>query len=240
MNQDYHDPPCLKEYLDTFTPPLPYPLPVILSKPISPILKHIMYINLDRSTERRQQMEEMFSTYGLKAERFVAIQNDSFPALGCAQSHLAVIKRAQEQGYPQVLIMEDDFESIVPPEEFHQRIWQIPENGYDVFQLVLGKYRGEVITGSLFTQVKESQMSTGYIVHSRLYDRLIQLMEASCSMLELTWKHHLYANDQAWKPIQPLVNWLCFTDPIARQRKGISTLNGQHVEYDAQERVSSL
>lgn len=231
MNQPdtFSDTPKLKDYLDTFTPPLPYPIPRIL--------KHILYINLDRSVERRQKMEEIFSVYGLKAERFRAIQNNSFPALGCAQSHLAVLKQARDRGYPQVLIMEDDFEPLVTPDEFHQRIRKIPDNGYDVFQLVLGKFRGEVIEDSPFTKVLESQMSTGYIVHERFYDRLIQIMEEGCSKLELTWQHWLYANDQVWKPIQPFVDWFCFTEPIARQRKGISTLNGQHVEYDGQERV---
>ena len=236
----FRDPPKLKEYLDTFTPPLPYPLPVILSNPISPILKHIVYINLDRSTERRQQMEEMFSNYGLTAERFSAIQNDSFPLLGCAQSHLAVLKRAREQGYQQVLIMEDDFEPTVSPEEFRQRIWQVSENGYDVFQLVLGTFRGEVMVGSPFTKVLESQNGAGYIVHERFYDRLIQLLEKGCSNLELTWEIWLYSNDIIWKPIQPLVDWLCFTDPIARQRPCFSTINNQYVEYNEQERVESM
>ena len=204
------------------------------------ILKHILYINLDRSVDRRQQMEEMFSTYGLKAERFPAIQNDYFPELGCAQSHLAVLKRAREQGYPHVLIMEDDFETLLSPKEFHQKIQQIPENGYDVFHLVLGKYRGEVIHGSPFTKILESQNAGGYIVHERFYDQLIQILEEGCSKLELTWQHWLYANDQIWKPVQPLVDWLCFTEPIAKHRDGVSTLNGQHVIYDVQEQVSSL
>ena len=90
----------------------------------------IFYINLDSRPERKIAVEQLFSKYGIKAERFPAIQltpeqnehlrqdgcyfrGDERPeharyTKSCTLSHLSVIFRAKLMGYKNVLVFEDD------------------------------------------------------------------------------------------------------------------------------------
>ncbi len=77
------------------------------------------YINLDRSTQRREHIEQQLQVHGLKGwiERFAAVDGrEKFPqlertqanALGCLQSHRNAI--AQSDPAANLLILEDDIE----------------------------------------------------------------------------------------------------------------------------------
>ena len=55
----------------------------------------VVYINLERLTDRRAHMESLLSTYKIKAQRFPAIEH-SHGLYGCGLSHLGVLKLAQQ------------------------------------------------------------------------------------------------------------------------------------------------
>ena len=78
-------------------------------------IPHIFYINLDKRTDRRAEIEQELQQFNLydKAERFPAIPVPNQGILGCTMSHLAVLKLAKERKYKQVLILEDDFFFII-------------------------------------------------------------------------------------------------------------------------------
>jgi glycosyl transferase family 25 len=57
-------------------------------------IHRIVYINLDRRTDRRQQLEDelqRLSIPGAKIERFAAVEHVE-GLIGCGLSHLAVIR----------------------------------------------------------------------------------------------------------------------------------------------------
>jgi GR25 family glycosyltransferase involved in LPS biosynthesis len=70
----------------------------------------IYCINLDHRTDRWQQAQEEFEKIGIKdnVTRFSAIKNEINGALGCRDSHLAIIKEAKLNNYKNILIFEDD------------------------------------------------------------------------------------------------------------------------------------
>jgi glycosyl transferase, family 25 len=74
----------------------------------------IIVINLEHRTDRRIEMEKQLSRIGWRAEFFSAIRPESdanFPSVGargCFLSHLSVLKRAQNLGAQQLVILEDD------------------------------------------------------------------------------------------------------------------------------------
>jgi GR25 family glycosyltransferase involved in LPS biosynthesis len=92
--------------------------------------KKIFYINLESRIDRKIDIEEQFSLYGIKAERFRAITlteqenlslvkdgcnayHDDRPKYArftksCTLSHINVILRAKIMGYENVLVFEDD------------------------------------------------------------------------------------------------------------------------------------
>ncbi|MBM3856794.1 MAG: hypothetical protein FJ390_02385 [Verrucomicrobia bacterium] len=52
-------------------------------------------------------MKRAFKPFGIDCERFSAIQHER-GALGCTLSHLTLIARAKEKGWPYVMVLEDD------------------------------------------------------------------------------------------------------------------------------------
>ena len=98
-------------------------------------IERIIFINLDKRTDRLEQINDEFKRFNLedKAERFPAIYHPS-GTVGCGKSHLAVLKLAKERKYKNVLILEDDFHFVVSKDDFEYNLKQFFENvkEYDV------------------------------------------------------------------------------------------------------------
>lgn len=191
-----------------------------------------IYINLDRRTDRRAEMEAELTKIGMTAERFPAIERKP-GALGCGLSQLAVLRRAKEEGWENVLILEDDFTFLVDRATFDQELktvfdLKIP---YDVIMLSYGSTISTPFN-SILSRVKTAQTASGYIVHNRFYDTLIHTWNNATINLETTGDEHKWAIDQAWKPLQPTAEWFCFNRRIGKQRPGFSDNVGAFVTYN--------
>ena len=192
---------------------------------------HSLYINLDERPDRKAQFEEECRRMDLYVERFPAIR--THPGLsGCSQSHLRVLKLARDRKYPFVMVFEDDFEFLITKEEFKEIISSLPED-YDVVMLSYNLIRSEPYNDK-FGRALEVQTASGYIVHSRFYDKLIAIWEEGLSLLQ---EHDAYAfdshymNDQYWKQLQPNNNWYYSCKRVGKQRDGWSNLYEQPVTY---------
>jgi hypothetical protein len=189
------------------------------------------YINLNRRTDRREQIEAECQKIGISIERFPAIEH-WFGGFGCLQSHLAVLKLARERGYPAVTIFEDDFQFLVTKEEFEDVLSKVPDN-FDVLMLSYNLFRGQAYNDT-FGKVIEVQSASGYIVHSRFYDKLIANLQEAVQYFgrDLTpTGYGRYTNDQYWKRLQPDSNWLYSLKRIGLQRPSYSDLEKTHVNY---------
>jgi GR25 family glycosyltransferase involved in LPS biosynthesis len=68
------------------------------------------YINLERSTERKNKIENQINVYKIESlERFNALE-DNWKQYSCTKSHLAVLENCIQNGYETVFISEDDFD----------------------------------------------------------------------------------------------------------------------------------
>lgn len=199
-------------------------------------LDKIFYINLDKRTDRREEIEKELQKYNLydNAERFPAIHTPEQGILGCTMSHLATIKLAKERNYKQVLIVEDDFYFIIPKEEFENELITFFESkipfdacmiSYNIIQSVPTEY-------PFLQKIIEAQTASGYIIHQSLYDPLIKVLEDAIEPLRETHQHWIYANDQIWKNIQPQTNWYALTTRCGKQRDGFSDNSNRYQEYD--------
>lgn len=190
---------------------------------------YCFYINLDRRQDRRIQLEGELSKLGIEGERFAAIAREP-GGLGCTQSHIAVLKLARERKYPSVLILEDDFESLVSKDVWDETIANIPET-YDVILVAYNLQIG-IPFNDRFGKVIESQSTPGYIIHSSYYDTLIARWEEGLALYEQYPEHHwLYILDQYWKPLQPVGNWYYTRMCLGRQRAGYSDLSKTFVDH---------
>lgn len=178
------------------------------------------YINLDRRTDRRAEIEG--ELVGFDVERFPAIHNGS-GIVGCGMSHIAVLKLARERGYPEVMIFEDDFQWIGD-----RVIPELPAD-YDVCMLAYNT-QTPLADGTPWARGRNAQTTSGYIVHSRMYDRLIEVWEDGLQKLRTTGRHWDFALDQYWKQLQETHMWYCASPRKGKQRPSFSDLAGRFID----------
>ena len=188
---------------------------------------HAVYINLDHRTDRRAEIESECARLGVPVERFPA-RTSVTPSHGCTLSHLEVLKLAKERGLPEVLIFEDDFQFLITREEWTELLAHLPAD-YDVVMLSYNLLRSEPYNDR-FGRVLEVQTASGYLVHSRFYDTLIETMEDGYARFLETGAHWLYTNDQYWKRLQPTARWYYSLLRVGKQRPGFSDLGQKFVD----------
>jgi len=202
----------------------------VLKEPSVPLL----YINLDKRTDRREQIEQQLDTYGLSYERLPAIYHP-FGIVGCTKSHLAALYLAKKRGYKRVWIMEDDFEFLVSREEMESAL-QILCSGDIKFDVCMFAYnalqRKEIEGSDCFFQICEAQTASSYVVEEHYYNKLIQLYEKTIPLLEKTRRHWEYANDQSWKILQSSDYWIATRPRFGKQRHGFSDNAQEYMSYD--------
>jgi GR25 family glycosyltransferase involved in LPS biosynthesis len=194
-------------------------------------IDRIVYINLNRRKDRRTQIQQELERMDVSGIRFEAIE--TIPGyIGCTQSHLEVLRQARDAGARQVAIFEDDFQWIVSKQivQTHLRAFFESHISYDVLMLSYNIQQSEPYN-TLVSYAREAQTASGYIVHSRFYDTLIQTLEEALPRLVTTGHHWLYMNDQIWKSLQKHSEWFYFNTRLGQQRPGFSDLANKYVEY---------
>jgi len=188
-----------------------------------------IYINLDRRTDRRAELEAELEQMGIEAERFPAIEREP-GGIGCTASHIAVLKLARERGYEEVMILEDDFSFKVTKDELEQALKSLPVY-YDMVLLAFKLIRG-IPSSPPLGRVFEAQTTGGYIIHSRYYTTLIDRWTQGLALYEMYPEQHWnYILDQYWKPLQKIHTWYYFIKPIGMQRPSWSDLGKQMMLY---------
>jgi len=193
----------------------------------------IIYINLNRRTDRRNEIEEELNNFGLEYERFEAYDTPNFGTLGCFKSHLSVLKLAKERNYKNILILEDDFTSLVSKEEFEKNLsgFFSLNLDWDVCMISYNIKNSQELQNNIVNKIIEAQTASGYIVNNHYYDKLIQLYDVALILLEETRAHWLYANDQIWKQYQPNDNWYYFKTRLGKQRPSYSDNTEEFQDY---------
>ena len=190
------------------------------------------YINLDRRPDRRAEIEGELARMGISGERFPAIENAD-GAIGCMMSHLKVLQLAKERGYPNVLILEDDLTFLVGKEELWGALDSaMKEAGgdYEVIMLAYSIRESTVFSPNLLA-IDYAGTASGYIVHSRFYDTLINMAHWALEKYLETGCKGLFAYDVVWKRVQGN-RWFATSKRIGMQRASFSDIEGRHVNYN--------
>lgn len=199
----------------------------------------IIYINLEHRNDRKEQIESELNNMCVKYERYNAIYTPGNGPVGCALSHLNVLKLAKERNYKNVLIIEDDFTFLVDKNTFENILKKLfsssISNKFDVCMLGYNLIRYSELEeplGSFLYKIVEAQTASAYIVNQHYYDKLIELFEYASKQLSLTRIHWIYSIDQIWKPLQLSDNWYCFNERIGKQRASFSDNSEKWVDYN--------
>jgi hypothetical protein len=185
----------------------------------------VIYVNLEKRPDRRAEIESEFVKLGISGERFVAIEH-KLGIVGCGLSHLAILKRARDEGWPNVMIFEDDFEAVVDVTTFHAILTNFFEtiHDWDALMFAYGLQEGRPYNDT-FGYVTKASTTAGYIVHQRMYDSLIHIWEEAIPKLEQTGEHWNYALDQVWKALQPTSQWFYTMNRMGKQRGSYSDIS---------------
>ena len=185
----------------------------------------VVYINLDKRTDRRQHIESLLSTYDIPAQRFEAIEHDH-GLYGCGLSHLAVLKLARDNGWRNVLILEDDILFNLPKQDFEQDIERLFTQGpdFDVFMLDINLQRSHPVPPyDWLIGVDYAHCAGAYIVKQHYYQKLIDMYEWALPLLLATGMHWIYANDAVWGRLQETDRWYTFKHfRVCKQMPGYS------------------
>lgn len=205
----------------------------------------IFYINLDSRPGRKATVEKLFNQYGIKAERFSAIQlspeqNENLRQDGCffrgderpeharytkscTLSHLSVIFRAKLMGYKNVLVFEDDVifrEDIIPELSLALEDLKKQER-WDMFYIGCNPLKYKKVTEHLGMS-KGALAAHAYAVNNHFYD----------TILSIPFKH-LPSTDMYYHNLGTLESNRIYMamQNLAWQSPSYSTLEETNVDY---------
>lgn len=162
--------------------------------------------------------------------------------VGCARSHLAVLKLARERNYENILILEDDFMFCVSKNGFEKQLTNFYNSkiNFDVCMLSYHLTKSEDINFEIMGlpqiifigRVINAQSAADYLINKHYYDKLIELYEFAIPLLASTRKHWIYACDMIWHQLQEKDRWYYFKNRIGKQRNGYSDIGQKMVIYE--------
>jgi len=193
-----------------------------------------VYINLDKRTDRRAQIEAELAHMNVHGERFPAIYVPTYGGVGCAMSHAAVVRQAAEDKVTSLLVLEDDFYWTVPDRAtLDARLvatWDsVPD--YDVILFDYSIVQGTSVN-TYVGRALEASSAAGYLVSGHYLERLAACLEGGAALYQqnphASW---VYINDQYWKRLQSTDRWYYLTPRLGTQRDGYSDLSQRMVKH---------
>ena len=190
----------------------------------------ILYINLDKRTDRKEAMENILKDYDY--ERVSAIE-DQDGYIGCAKSHIKCIEIARARKYQRVIILEDDF-MFYKDNNFKNII--LPET-FDIF-LLCNRIKAHVSMIDPFIKVKDCSWMAGHILNQSIYNDLIDNLEKGIE-LRKGKKGHDYKLDIYWNKLFDHYECISHNFIFATQREGYSNIMNENKKYSSDQTIES-
>jgi GR25 family glycosyltransferase involved in LPS biosynthesis len=207
-------------------------------------IHRIYCINLDRRKDRWNTIcLPQFIKLNLQVERVSAVDGvlidlpcDCSPQLrgriGCAMSHLKVLRLAQQDHLERILILEDDVsfaDDFIPMSS--RLITHVPAD-WDMIFLGANHMIKPTHIGNGITKFNKAFTTHAYIVNSRMIDKLIQLINRSinewtqsCENTPRTALDVIYADLMSTHKVYG------FHKTLVTQTPSISDIEGRYVNY---------
>lgn len=187
-------------------------------------VEKIVYINLDHRADRRKSIENVLKNVcSEKIVRFSACSEPTMGHLGCAKSHVEVLKMAIQQKWENVLILEDDavynnFNATYPLFE------KLSKNPFDV--IVVGGTAAQFDRKTY--KVSKACCTTGYLINRHYYTTLLENFSETVIQLTNDYsQHHKFAIDQNWHKLMRKDNWLITSPSLFHQVSDYSDIENK-------------
>jgi glycosyl transferase family 25 len=189
------------------------------------MIDHIVYINLESRTDRKQQVEKELSIFpSEKVTRFDAIKQEP-GGIGCSMSHAGALKLAIQNNWKNVLIVEDDVQWTDLANGM-PLVKKLAKNPFDVICL-----SGHGVKFNYKTYKLEScHGRTAYLVNNHYFKTLLANFEEGLQKLQQTYTHD-YRGDVYWNKLQKKDNWYIIMPQMCIQRPSFSDIENKFVDY---------
>lgn len=191
-----------------------------------------LYINLDKRTDRRKEIEEEFQRIGIdvkKVHRLSANENPQRPEVGCSSSHIKAMEYIMQlpKNVKTVLVMEDDFSFCDDANLVHESFNKLFDGkSQDFWDVIFLSYRikqrkdyDDLLSISL-----KSATASGYLIKRDYAPTLLENYIEGYPLLLTTGQHWLYAVDVYWNKLPHTGRWFYFNKPLGHQRYSFSSL----------------
>lgn len=177
----------------------------------------IVYINLEHRQDRRDIMKKFFVEGNIpedKVIRYSAIRTAK-GYIGCLKSHTAVLQMAKDNGWKNVLILEDDLEWFNLDSQYNvlKELTNLPR--WDVIQLVGWYVKYD------FPRIYDTMNAGAYLVNNHYYDTLLRNRYESLRKItsfEMLYKSFVpYTADMYWNKLAKNDHWYGVYPCICRQ-----------------------
>ena len=199
-------------------------------------IKHVVYINLEHRIDRKVHVERQLASIGINAPtRFNAIKLPN-GAIGCSMSHLKCLQLAKEQGWPHLLLCEDDIE-FLDPALFVKQLNGFLNNHeeddtWDVLLIAGNNMPPYGLEDNYSVRIFQCQTTTGYLVKQHYYDKLINnIRDGLQKLMREPHNHRLYAIDKYWFNLQQSDYWFLVTPLTVVQREDYSDIEKRRTNY---------
>jgi GR25 family glycosyltransferase involved in LPS biosynthesis len=215
--------------------------PVYPPDSINDYITHVVYINLDKRTDRNEQTQIQLKIFPAeKVSRMSGVEDMKFPYIGCLKSHLNALKLAKQKQWNNTLILEDD------------AIWQNVEGSFPIFERLVKDHYDVIMLGGTLPEfdhttykVIKSRTSSAYLVKKEYYDTIMKKIQdvlnyftyivpqgKELSKIESDQLHSEVAYDKAvFYPLQEVNSWYIVYPPLMTQVKGYSNIETMPVNY---------
>lgn len=158
-----------------------------ISLTINDYFDKIYCLNLDRRSDKWNNVKLKFDKLGINVHRFSAVDGNDIPdyelekytkinkyEVGCMLSHYSIIKDAKKNNYKRILIFEDDVQFIMNfNDEFKKSIVQLP-NDWKLFYLGGSQYQWEDLEFyKNFYYTKHTDGTFAYSIDHSIFDEIL-------------------------------------------------------------------
>ena len=200
-------------------------------------IQHVLYINLDERTDRREHTEQEFKRLGLPGLRVQAVKTKP-GQLGCTLSHIKCLEMAKENNWNHVMICEDDILFAKDAEMVKDRFntFLSRHKDWDVIALGLVVKDGLYIDDSAAT-IKSGWCTTCYIVRKEYYDVLLNNFKISAERLQKKISSN-NGIDCVWQSLQRRDRWMTILPIIVIQNPDKSDIHKSNDFLDNQKKMT--
>jgi len=148
----------------------------------------IYCINLQEREDRYQHMQTLFMKHNLKVNFYRPERNPVSGAVGCRESHLAVLKEAKDRGLPSVLIFEDDIDilgdlrEVILPKKWE--MFYLGGNWLDILDKSESDHYCKIRSWSTYA----------YAVSHQFFDTLIQGLSSTEKEIDKYYLENIHPN----------------------------------------------